>query len=260
MDDLLPGEELVEVSCYGCGAIMEIPEGHVRTAYGGRITTNRCHDCARGHRQLVDGRKQEFKTRFNDIIKTQNRAQAKRRLEAFPVVDELAKLKPGRGCDPGYERLLDTMIGVMRGQHDYKPFSTPAITPGFKAELLERDPYLDGPVPRDDIQKTCGQQRKEMKEMRRRGEIPMASMFPQINVYHRPEEHARMGLDGNRCPECCADPKNAGLSQKTIRRLKKEERAAAKLAELALPPQLPAPRIKTWNPDRSERRSRRTVI
>ena len=38
-----------------------------------------------------------------------------------------------------------------------------------------------------------------MNAMRARGEIPMASMFPQINVYHRMEEHLRMGLDGERC-------------------------------------------------------------
>jgi hypothetical protein len=42
----------------------------------------------------------------------------------------------------------------------------------------------------------------------------MQSMFPQINVYHRPEEHVRLGLDVDaKCDECCAMPGKAGTTK-----------------------------------------------
>ncbi len=216
----LPGEELVSVPCLNCETLIEVPEGKVRYGWakdelGKPITIpkNRCRDCSRLHDNLRHERDQEFETRFKEVIKTKNRARVKKRLEQFPVVEELAKLRVGRNGEPGFDRLLDLLEGVAGGRHNYRPFTTKAITPGMRAEIQEHDPYYDGPVPRD-YRKVCGQQRREMKAMRARGEIPMASMFPQINVYHRMGEHARMGLDGEQCPECCAAPKNTGLSKK----------------------------------------------
>lgn len=255
-----PAPPLVEINCGVCGVPFLIDGERIYVSRWTDQILNRCSSCEKDHRQRYAEKQRERKHREADLVNSRTRARVAKQLTASPALHKFLSIQPSPQHDRALDRLFEQIVSDAGPQRQHlRPYTDKVLTPAMKEVLLTYDPHLDGPTrgpaALGDYKKECRRQRRLMNAMRARGEIPMASMFPQINVYHRPEEHARMGLDGERCPECCAAPKFTGMSQKAIA-------AAKKQVKLQPPPEPEEPRqtVKVWNRDRSDSRSRRTVI
>jgi hypothetical protein len=211
-------EQLVTIFCTTCKEPFEIEESKVRYAHlkkGAPVTANRCPGCERARLNAKRDSRREMNQQLRLLRQSQSSAEG--RLERSGAFTKF--LRTSFYFDHNekvFDRLFEKIEEDVRGTRKFELLDH-ALGQRVIEELLVVAPETDNVD--WSYRRECGRQRREMVEMRRRGEIPMASMFPAINVYHKPEEHIRLGLDVDQnCDECCSVPGWLGTTRTSRRR------------------------------------------